>query len=311
MPRFRIASTLGVLLLFVSTLTLVSAGGATAAGAASSGPSCTFNGSSLPIVTGVSSGKVIDINCTGLPPLHPYLLAETSLLAGIDPQAKAALSGGITSLSGLLGALDALKEINMGALAFPFSGLNGDLNYDWTVPSSQPLDPNATCPPSTQEFNSGLIGCALAMIDLTSFTPVGAGSALMQWRGESLFPPAPTLALSASKGSPGQTVYVGDAPGHTSYWWVSTLQALESLLGGTSGAPAVTVTFGKGTSVTSNATVTPASYVNGVFTPPVLSGSFTVPQASKGNKITVKQSLTIFNFPLLATASASFKIKGG
>ncbi len=311
MFRHRLVSTLGVMLLFASTVTLVSTGGAVPSEAASSGPSCTFNGSALPIVFGVSSGKVIDISCTGLPPLHPYLLAEASLLAGIDPQAKAALSGGITSVSGLLGALDALKEINMGSLAFPFSDLNGDLTYDWTVPSSQPLDPNASCPPSTEEFNSGLIGCALAMIDLTSFTPVGAGSALMQWTGEHLFPPAPTLVLSASKGTPGQTVNVGDAPGHTSFWWVSTLAALDSLLGGSAGAPAVTVTLGT-TKLVSNATVTPASYVNGVFTPPVLSGNFTVPQPTTGSKkITVSQSMTIFNFPLSATASAHFKVKGG
>jgi hypothetical protein len=310
MSRHRLASTLGVMLLFASTVTLISTGGAVPSEAASSAPSCTFNGSSLPIIFGVSSGKVIDINCTGLPPLHPYLLAEASLLAGIDPQAKAALSGGVTSVSGLLGALDALKEINMGALAFPLSNLDGDLNYDWTVPSTQPLDPNASCPPSTQEFNSGLIGCALAMIDLTSFTPVGAGSALMQWTGESLFPPAPTLALSSTKGTPGQTVSVGDAPGHTTYWWVSTLAALDSLLGGTAGTPAVTVTSGS-TTLVSNVTVTPASYVNSVFTPPVLSGSFTVPQPTKRSKITVSQRMSIFNFPLSASASAHFKVKGG
>lgn len=314
MFRHRIASTLGVVMLFASTLTLVSTAGATPSGAATSGPACTFNKSSLPIITGVSSGEVIDLSCTGLPPLHPYLLAETSLLAGIDPKAKAALSGGITSVSGLLGALSALKEINMGALAFPISDLNGDLDYSWTVPSSQPLDPNASCPPSTKEFNAGLIGCALAMIDLTSFTPVGAGSALMQWTGESLFPPAPTLVLSASKGKPGQEVNVSDAPVHTHFWWVSTVSALEALLGGSASPPAVIVSFGKGITrvpVVSNATVAPATYIKRVFTPPVLSGTFTVPQPSAGDKIYVLQSLTVFGFPLLASASAPFTIKGG
>lgn len=314
MPRHRILSTLGVVLLFASTLTLLSTEAAAPAGAATSTPACTFNGSSLPLISGVTSGKVIDISCTGLPALHPYLLAETSLLAGIDPQAKAALSGGVTSLSGLLGALDALKEINTNALAFPISDLSGNLNYKWTVPSSQPLDPNASCPPSTQEFNSGLIGCALAMIDLTSFTPFGAGSALMQWKGEPIFPSAPTLALSASKGTPGQTVSVGDAPGHTTYWWVSTLQALESLLGGSSTAPTVKVTFGKGKTavpLVSNAVVAPATYVNSVFTPPVLAGTFTVPSVpTQSSKITVSQSLSVFGFTLGAEKSTPFKVKG-
>jgi hypothetical protein len=309
MSRHRLVSTLGVLVLFASTVTLVSIGGAVSAEAASSAPSCTFNQGSLPIITGVTSGKVIDINCTGLSPLHPYLLAEASLLTGIDPAAKAALSGGVTSISGLLGALDALKEINMSSLAFPFSDSNGNLNYDWTVPSSQPLDPNASCPPSTEEFNSGLIGCALAMIDLTSFTPVGAGSAVMQWKGEPFLPPAPTLVLSKSKGKPGQTVNVGDAPGHTTYWWVSTLAALDSLLGGSSSPPTVSVTSGNQTLV-SNVTAAPASYVNGVYTPPVLSGSFTVPQSLKKPKISVSQEVTLFNFPLATSVSAPFKVKG-
>ncbi len=316
MFRHRLACTLGVSLLLASTLTLVSVGTAAPSEAATSGPSCTFNGSHLPIIQNVTTGTVIDISCTGLPALHPYLLAEASLLAGIDPAAKAALSGGaagIATLSGLLGALDALKEINMAALAFPISDLNGDLNYDWTVPSSQPLDPNASCPPSAEEFNSGLIGCALAMIDLSSFTPVGAGSAVMQWKGENLFPAQPTLALSKSKAKPGATVTVSDAPGHTSYWWLSTLSALEGLLGGSASAPAVTVSYGGlgGVKVASDATVTAASYVNGVYTAPVLSGSFTVPQPQAGlfKEITVEQSVTLFGFALGTTATAPFKIK--
>ncbi len=316
MIRHRIASTLGVIMLFASTLTLISTAGPTPSGAATSGPACTFNKGTLPIVTGVSTGKVIAISCTGLQPLHPYLLAETSLLAGVDPKAKAALSGGITSVTGLLGALEALKEINMDALAFPISDLNGDLNTTWTVPSSQPLDPNASCPPSTAEFNEGLIGCALAMLDLTSFKPVGAGSAVMQWTGEGFLPPPPTLALSASKGKAGQTVNVGDAPGHTSFWWISTLSSLVALLGGSASPPAVKVSFGKGAKavpVVSTATVTPAVYTNSVLTPPVLSGSFTVPTVplTTTSKINVTQGLTVFGFPLGNSASASFKIKAG
>ncbi len=311
MYRHRLASTLGVMLLFASTVTLISAEGAAPSGAATPVPSCTFNGSHLPIVFGVTSGKVVDLQCTGLPANHPYLLAEASLLAGIDPAAKAVLSGGgITSLAGLLGALTALKEINMFSVALPFSDPNGDLNYNWTVPSTQPLDPNASCPPSTEEFNSGLIGCALAMIDLTSFTPVGAGSALLQWTGESLYPPPPTLALSKSKGRPGQTVNVSDAPGNTSYYWVNTLASLEGLLGGSAAPPKLKVTYNN-TKLPSTATVTPASYVNGVYTAPVLSGGFTVPQPNRDalDTITVSQSTSLLGLPLSASATANFTIK--
>ena len=113
-------------------------------------------------------------------------------------------------------------------------------------------------------------------------------------RRVSFFPSPPTLVLSANKGTPGQTVNVGDAPGHTSFWWVSTLSALVALLGGSASPPAVNVSFGKGSTkvpVVSNAAVAPASYVKTVFTPPVLSGTFTVPQPSKGSKINVTTEL--------------------
>ena len=56
------------------------------------------------------------MDCTGLPALHPYLVMETSLLLGIDPNASALLTGNIASLSGLLSLLDALPEINPAAL---------------------------------------------------------------------------------------------------------------------------------------------------------------------------------------------------
>ena len=79
------------------------AAGATVAPAASTGPQCTFNGSSLPLVTGVSAGSKIAISCTGLPALHPYLFVGTSLLLGIDPAAAPLLSGQIVSLPGLSG----------------------------------------------------------------------------------------------------------------------------------------------------------------------------------------------------------------
>src|SRR6202035_1470667 len=175
-------------------------GGATAMAsqAASSGPQCTFNGSSLPLVTGVSAGSKIAISCKGLPPLHPYLFVGTSLLLGIDPAAAPLLSGQIVSLPGLLALLSALPEIDLASEALPISDLSGNLNLTWTVPTFQPLDPNASCPPTQREANSGLIGCAVAMIDLTSFKPVAAGSGVFEYSGFPFLPPNPTLTLSTS-----------------------------------------------------------------------------------------------------------------
>ncbi len=277
--------------------------------AASTGPQCTFNGSSTPLLTGVSAGSKIAVSCTGLPALHPYLLVGTSLVLPLDPAAAPLFSGQVASLAGLLSLLAALKEIDLASAAAVTSSASGALTTSWTVPTFQALDPNASCPPTQEEFNSGLLGCALAMIDLSSFTPVGAGSALYEYAGFPFFPPNPTVALSATTATPGQSVSITDALGATTYWWLSTLNVLQGALGGSAGSAGVTVTVvdSKGRSVpaVSNAQAVPASYSNGVFTPPALSGSFSVPSTVTG-PVTVHVTLTasLDGIPLTNTATA-------
>jgi Bacterial Ig domain len=289
-------------------------GGATrttqATQAVATGPQCTFNGSSLPLVTGVTAGSKIAVKCSGLPPLHPYLLVGTSLVLAIDPAAAPLLSGQLTSLSALTALLAALKEIDLSSASLPTSDISGNLNVSWTVPTFQALDPNASCPPTQQEFNSGLLGCALAMIDLTSFKPVGAGSALFEYSGFPLFPPNPTVTLSTSTATPNQTVSVSDAMGATTYWWASTLGVLQSALGTGSGSPptvAINVVDeeGKSVSASSNAQVTPATYKAGVFTPPTISGGFAVPSTVTGPvTVNVQLSVQLDGLPLTNVASA-------
>ena len=124
------------------------------------------------------------------------------------------------------------------------SDLSGDLDVNYTLPTSQASDPNAVCPPTKAEINDGLIGCALATIDLTSYSPVGAASAVLEYAGDSLFPPSPTLALGTRKAPVGGTVSVSDKPKAKTHWWVATLDALEALLGGgTSAPPTILVTL--------------------------------------------------------------------
>ena len=279
------------------------AGPGSAAAAPSTTPSCTFDGSSFPLLSGANPGDKVKIACTGLKPLHPYLVFETSLLLAIDPAAKPLLTGQITSVPGLLSLLSSLPEINMKALTFPVSSLSGGLKMTYKLPKSHAPDPNAVCPPTTAQINAGLIGCGLTMIDLTSFTPVAAGSILVSYAGDPLLPPAPTMVASTTTATPGQTVTVGDAPGATSYWWVATLAALSALLsGGTPTPPVVTVTLTQGkTSVTApnNITVSPAVYNRPVLTPPKLSGGFTVPAGLKGNQsVLVAYQDTILGLPL-------------
>jgi hypothetical protein len=279
-------------------------------------PQCTFDGSSLPLVTGVSAGSKIAISCTGMGVLHPYLVIGASLLLGIDPAAAPLLSGQLVSLAGLNALLKALPEIDLLSEALPISGLNGNFSLDWTVPAFQPLDPNAGCPPTQKEFNSGLLGCAVAMIDLTTFKPVGAGSAVFEYKGFPLLPPNPTLAVSPTSATPNQTVHISDAPGATTYWWLPTLAKLESALGGAGGSsPTVTVTLvdphGHSVPVTSQAEVVPASYADGVFSPPSLSGSFVVP-STVGGPETVKVQVdgALNGLPLSISASAPMTVPG-
>ncbi len=202
--------------------------GSLPAAAATATPACTFNGTTLPLLLNGTAGEKIAIACTGLPPLEPYLFFETSLLLGIDPKAAPLLDGDITSVAGLEALLSALPEVNPEALDFPVANLSGDLDFTYTLPTSQAPDKNATCPPSTAEINMGLIGCALAMIDLTTIKVVAAGSGLVEYTGDPLFPPNPTLAVSTKEAAPGQVVNVSDKPGATTYWWLSTLTTLEA-----------------------------------------------------------------------------------
>jgi hypothetical protein len=255
------------------------------ASAATSTPACTFNGSAFPLIDNVTVGEKIAISCTGLPALRPYLLLQASLLVGIDPTAAALLSGGSLGPGTIASALAALPEIDAASFAFPVSDLNGDLSYTYTVPTIQPLDPNATCPPTTQEINSGLIGCALAMVDLTTQKPLSAGSAVLQYKGEPLFPPGPTLALSAATAKRGTQITVSDAPGATTYWWLATLIELEGLLGGTVTPATISVDFVRrynSVAAANTVTVTPASYNGTTLTPPSISGSVTVPPRASG-----------------------------
>lgn len=137
---------------------------------------------------------------------------------------------------------------------------------------------------------------------------------MVEYAGDALFPPGPTLALGASKAKVGATVSVSDAPGATTYWWLSTLLALESLLGGgTAPTPTTTVTVSAGgTTVraSNHVTVSPAVYNEPVLTPPKISGGFTVPAGVKGKAtVTISYGATLLGFPLANTASAPLLVR--
>jgi hypothetical protein len=311
--RLRLRVLLAASVALVSCTVAIAGGGAglvSAAAAAAPAPSCVFKGPAFgQLVLGVTAGESINVDCKNFPDNHPYLLVEASLLVAVDPNAAPLLEGQATSVPGLLAIIAALPELNALSVAFPTSNSSGVLDYNYTVPSTQPPDPNATCPPTTEELNSGLIGCAVAMIDLESFKPVVAGTFVLSYKGDPLFPPDPTLSLSTTHPTDGQRVLVSDSPGAKTFWWLSTLVSLEAGLsggGGGTGPIPVTVRTG-GRKPVSNAAVTPATYNGTTFTPPKLSGGFIAKGGGRQN-VKVTLSATLLGFGLSNAATAKIKV---
>ena len=295
----------------VTCAVVVTGGGSRLPGAAAAAaPSCVFTGPAIgQLVLSVSYGESINLNCKNFPANHPYLLVEASLLVAIDPAAKPLLTGQATSVPGLLAVIAALPELNPLSVAFPTSNSSGVLNYNYKVPSSQPPDPNATCPPTTLELHSGLIGCAVAMIDLESFKPVVTGTFVLNFKAQPLFQPDPTLYLSPNSATVGQHVSVSDFPGAQSYWWLATLVSLEANLSGSGGSsgPIPVVVKSGGRKTASKAVVTPASYNGTTFTPPKLSGYF-VAKVKGRHAVNVSLNANLLGIAVSNVASARIKV---
>jgi hypothetical protein len=107
---------------------------------------------------------------------------------------------------------------------------------------------------------------------------------------------------------------VSDAPGATTFWWLSTLLALEKLLGGgTVPTPTTTVMVtagGSSVKATNDVNVSPAVYNEPVLTPPHISGDFTVPAGVHGQvTVSVTYGATLLGFPLANAASAPLRVR--
>jgi hypothetical protein len=308
----RIVTATSVALALCSAVGFSGAASAATAGSDATA-TCTFNGGASPLIQGIKKGTTVAIACAGLPANHPYVVLEVSLLAAVNPQAAAALSGGITSPTGVLGTLAAVPEINISSAALPVTDSNGNLNLNYRVPKSNPPDPNATCPPSTEQFNSGLLGCAIATIDLESGSPVGAGSGLMEFKGFPELPPPPSMALSPTSAGAGQTVSVSDVTfkkaKKDTYWWLPTLVTLAALLGASAGPPAINLTVGGVPVDSSGVSIVGATYDGTTFTPPKLSGSFTVPPGLSGPQpVSIVFGTSLLGLTLVNGATATLNV---
>jgi hypothetical protein len=283
-------------------------------------PSCSFDNSSLPLVTGVTAGSQVSVSCTGEEPNQLVLVAQPSLLIGVIPGVSSLFGGSpgdksklLSLLKGLPSELAALAEIAPGSLHFVTTSAAGTLDYTYVVPPFWALDHKASCPPSPQQFAEGLIGCALVLIDVNSVGLLPGGYALLSWQSNLLsalpLSQTPTIAVSPTAVTPGTTVSLSDATGATTYWWLATLAYLEGILSGGATTPTVTVTV-DGQPTTSTAAVSPAVYRNFKLSPPRLSGTFTVPTSVGAGQQTVTVSLqtTLLGVSLSQSASTTLNI---
>ena len=297
---------------FSSLLAVVGVGVGTSGPAAAAGPACTFNGSPVQLVSNVKAGGAVNVVCSGLPASTTFVQVELSLTAAIDPNSSAILTGAsVTSLSGLLALINTTPELNALSVALTSSNASGGLNTTYTIPTTQPLDPNSTCPPTKEELNSGLIGCAVAMINATTFKPVTVGTFVTVYAGDPLLPPAPTMSFTPAVAKSGHTVQVSDKPGATTYWWLATLASLEALLSG--GSPPksfpVTITGIPRAKKTAHVVAAPASYDNQTltFTPPKLSGTIVANGHGK-RKITATLSANLLGLSTFIQAITKLTI---
>ena len=254
---------------------------------------CTFNGKPGPVsITGVVPGtSTVSISCTGTSGLS-LATAQASPLGGfVIPPATATGEADIATLT-------PLKESPPGTYTATFA-----------VPANfSASDPNAVCPPSPGQFNAGLVGCAIAVIDTSDLSPLPGQEAVLVYSTQTTPPNAPTLATSSSTVTEGEHITFSDATGacpdnptsSSQCWWGNGLEASSS----SANPPTVTISLDGSPVPGASATIqgpgaggTP-TYNGTTLTPQALSGSLTLPSPlSDGNHtLTVSETnVTPFN----------------
>jgi hypothetical protein len=108
---------------------------------------CTFNGAQ-DTVANVTAGSTITVICSGFIPNEQVAMGEESPLVLSVDEAQG------------------LNEIDANAIQLATANASGDVNAPFVVPNpfSAP-DPAATCPPTQIQENSGLLTCALLVVD--------------------------------------------------------------------------------------------------------------------------------------------------
>ncbi len=184
---------------------------------------CSFNGITTTLnptklgILDTNAGSSVTVKCSNLggSPLA-YASGQASPLGLI-----AECNGSACSSSNAQTMFENEADLNSAGYEQCLFGCSSTWNFTYKVPSpfksggsagggiiTAKGDPNAACPPTQQQVNVGLPGCALAVIDTN---PDLWGLVLMNYSSGQLQPMAPKITLGSSSTTPGGKVTVADA----------------------------------------------------------------------------------------------------
>ncbi|MGO8875383.1 MAG: IPT/TIG domain-containing protein [Acidimicrobiales bacterium] len=250
---------------------------------------------SVPVAIGVAAGAPASVTCTfdgkrAPAPLTGIVPGSTSIAISCHGTAGLSLASAMASpLAGIvIPPATTTGEGDVATLTPLTQSPAGTYKAKFAVPSSfTASDPNAVCPPSPGQFNAGLVGCAVAVINTSTLSPVAGQEAVLETTKQTKPPNPPTLASSATFVVPSEHITFADSTGAcppnptaaSQCWWGDALAAsststspptLRVTLDGKTVAGASATVSGPGTSGT-------GTYDNTTLVPQTLSGSLTLP----------------------------------
>lgn len=235
-------------------------------------------------VSGVTPGSTITIDCAAgtMPASSILVIAEASGLAGIISPSSANLN-----------------EADLGAISIVSTAADGSLHATFTVPASfAAADPNAACPPTQAQINTGLT-CDLVTVSLAGLQPLN--EAMLAYQGQGT-PNAPTLRGTFTVRHGTKTVTASDMPGAcptpptaaSHCWWGAPVTGAPNPTS-FGGIPALSARIAT-LSTSGDLTVSPAVYCAAGATASVCSGlpAGTLVPPSLSGTVTTTRGLTPF-----------------
>jgi hypothetical protein len=269
----------------MGAMVAVAAPVATATAGAAPTVTCTFAGKAAPAaITGVVPGKTsFAIICTGTSGLGLAAIMASPL-------------GGIVIAPGT-----ATNEADVSSLTSFKQSPAGTYKATFLVPSKfSAADANALCPPSAGQFNAGLLGCPVAVINTANLTPFPNQEVILETTAQKKPPNSPTLATAHSTVTAGEHLTFSDAIGAcpdrptaaSQCWWGDGLAAsstsartLHVTLDGKSVTGATATVSGPGTDGR-------ATYNGTTLVLQRLSGSLTLPGTLSAGRHTLTVTQT-------------------